>query len=76
MADQLKTSIVRIRAADGAVAGAGCLIAERHVLTCSSVVARSLSLAVIPADAPQSAISLDFPLLNPALPLAARVVFW
>jgi hypothetical protein len=74
--NQLKTSIVRIRTADGLVVGAGFLATDRHILTCAHVVSRSLGLFDTPADAPLAKVQLDFPLLAPRRMQNARVVYW
>jgi len=76
MAEQLKTSIVRIRTADGLVVGAGFLVTDRHILTCAHVISQSLGLPDIPVDAPLAAVQLDFPLLTARRTQTARVVYW
>ena len=69
-------SFVRIRGADGAIAGAGFLASARgEVLTCAHVVARALGTDAAAADAPAGTVTLDLPFLD-ARPLRARVVRW
>ena len=76
MQESLNASIVRIRTADGRVIGAGFLVSQRHILTCAHVISQALNLPDTPADPPQEAISLDFPLLAPRTLLTASVVQW
>ncbi len=76
MQESLEASLVRIRTADGRVVGAGFLVGERHILTCTHVISQALGLPDSPADAPQGVISLDFPLVSPHTFLTACVVQW
>jgi len=64
MQESLNTSLVRIRAANERVVGAGFLVGERQILTCAHVVEQALGLTDHPSDAPQGLVSLDFPLSN------------
>ena len=72
----LTDSVVRIRATDGRVIGAGFLVSDRHVLTCAHVVAQALGLPETVPDAPTDELRLDFPLVRPGQPIGARVVGW
>lgn len=76
MPESIDASLVRIRAADGYVVGAGFFIGERRVLTCAHVIAQALHLDDDSSAPPLSTIVLDFPLLAPRLRLAARVILW
>ncbi len=76
MQESLEASLVRIRSANGRVAGAGFLVGERHILTCAHVITKALGLADDTADKPSSLVSLDFPRLASHTLLTARVVFW
>ena len=71
----LAPSIVRIRAEDHSVVGAGFLVAENYVATCSHVVADALGLPAERNDAPSGEVHLDFPFLAGA-PARATVVAW
>lgn len=44
MTKPLSSAVVRIRAADGRIVGAGFLVGERQALTCAHVVAGALGL--------------------------------
>ncbi|MFQ5793664.1 MAG: trypsin-like peptidase domain-containing protein [Candidatus Bipolaricaulia bacterium] len=77
MNDQLTASIVRILAANGAIAGTGFLVAERQVLTCAHVVSQALGLSNDTSETLQAEVRLDFPLLvEPSRVLTARVILW
>jgi len=76
MQESLDASLVRIRAPDGRVVGAGFLVGECQVLTCAHVVSQALSLPDAPVDPPQGAVSLDFPRIPPNPLFTARVVQW
>jgi WD40 repeat protein len=76
LADQLTASIVRLFTSGGAVAGAGFLVSQRHVLTCGHVVAQALGIPQDSPDPPTGQVQLDFPLIQPGQVLAARVVCW
>ncbi len=76
MQDSLNASLVRMRTTDGRVVGAGFLVGERQIITCAHVVSQALDLADYPLDAPQGAVSLDFPLIPPRALLTAKVVLW
>jgi hypothetical protein len=74
---ELKPCIVRIQLTiTGAVAGAGFLVGEKHILTCAHVVAEALGLAQDQVDPPEESVQLDFPLLAPGNNLRAQVVVW
>ena len=76
MTEQLTASIVRILDVGGAIAGAGFLVSEEHVLTCAHVVARALGLPDDTLKAPQVGVGLDFPLVAPEHVLTAHVILW
>ena len=76
MTEQLTASIVRILDAGGAIAGAGFLVSEEHVLTCAHVVARALGLPDDTLEAPHVGVGLDFPLVAPEHVLTAHVILW
>ncbi len=76
MAISFESAIVRIRAANGAVAGAGFLVDEQHILSCAHVVVSALGLPGDAGGLPNADLHLDFPLLAPEQSLTARVVHW
>ena len=76
MTRSLNSAVVRIRAADSQVVGAGFLVAERQVLTCAHVVAQALGLPDSALEMPQAEAHLDFPLVAPGRILTARVIHW
>jgi tetratricopeptide (TPR) repeat protein len=71
----LNSAIVRIRAVDGRVVGAGFLVDQSHVLTCAHVVAKALGLPDHVPEMPQDEVRLDFPLISPGEILTAQVIF-
>ena len=72
----LESAIVRIRAVDGSVMGAGFLVSERYILTCAHVVARALDLPETASELPRAEVCLDFPLLSIQQKFIAQVVHW
>ncbi|MGB8382666.1 MAG: serine protease [Dermatophilaceae bacterium] len=64
-----KSSIVRIWGKADSIVGAGFLVDERHIVTCSHVVERALTLGD-PGEAGTQAntVSIDFPFLTGASP--------
>jgi hypothetical protein len=74
-----RSAIARIFHANGAVVGAGFLVAGRsqsYIITCAHVVTAALSLPRDTADLPSGNIYLDFPLISPDQKLTAKVMFW
>ena len=72
----LNSAVVRIRTASGRVVGAGFLVGERQVLTCTHVVAQAFDMAADTLAPPQGKVYLDFPLVAPEQRLTALVVAW
>jgi WD40 repeat protein len=72
----LELCVVRIYSNNGKVIGAGCLVSEKHILTCAHVVADALGLPRNTTGIPDALINLDFPLLAAKQYLKAKVVFW
>jgi tetratricopeptide (TPR) repeat protein len=73
---EFTSSIVRIYATDGTIAGSGFLVAERRVVTCAHVVALGLDIPRDATEPPLTTIQIDFPLVAPGHTLAASVVLW
>ena len=76
MQELLGASLVRIRAMDGGVIGAGFLVGERQILTCAHIVSQACSPTDHLLDVPQGVVSLDFPLISPRSLFTAKVVQW
>lgn len=72
----LELCIIRIYSNTGKVIGAGCLVSQKHILTCAHVVADALGLPRNTVEMPDALITLDFPLLAAKQLLKAKVVFW
>jgi hypothetical protein len=68
--------IVRLLTADGARAGVGVLVGDRHILTCAHVVNVTLGRPADTQDQPDQTVHVDFPLAGSTEPLPARVVRW
>jgi len=74
-----RSAIARIFHANGAVVGAGFLVAGRsqsYIVTCAHVVTAALSLPKDTVDLPSGNIYVDFPLVAPEQKLMGKVVFW
>jgi len=61
----LNAAIVRIRAENDRIVGAGFLVGQRQVLTCAHVVAGALGVPDDAAEVPEGEIRIDFPLVAP-----------
>jgi len=70
----LESSIVRTRTPDDPIAGAGFLIGNGLILTCAHVVASALDVPESRREAPADELLLDFPLVEPACTMTARVI--
>lgn len=64
--EQLASALVRVWDQDGNITGAGFLVSERMVLTCSHVVAQALGTAEIGLVSRQGFVSVDFALIRDA----------
>jgi len=70
-------AVVRIYSkTGGVVVGAGFLVFQRYILTCTHVVADALGIKRISNEIPTDEVILDFPRVAPRQKLRARVVFW
>ena len=76
MTMSLNSAVVRIRATDGRVVGAGFLVGQRQALTCAHVIDDALGRPRNTPEMPQAEVHLDFPLVAPDQHLTARVVCW
>jgi hypothetical protein len=59
--ETLEASLVRIHTIDGEVVGGGFLVEERHVLTCTHVIAQALGLTETGVDPPLVSTCWIFP---------------
>jgi len=77
MLTPLERAVVRIYSKRGGVViGAGFLVFQRYILTCTHVVADALGVERIATEIPTDEVILDFPGVAPRQKLRARVVFW
>jgi tetratricopeptide (TPR) repeat protein len=76
MKTTLDLCVVRIYSNSGKVIGSGCLVSQKHILTCAHVVTDALGLPRTTLEMPDAHITLDFPLLTTKQLLKAKVVFW
>jgi hypothetical protein len=72
----LELCVARIYSNKGKVIGAGCLVSQKHILTCAHVIADALGIPRQTSKMPDEIIILDFPLLITKQHLKAKVVFW
>lgn len=71
-----KSAIARIYHANGTIVGAGFLVADGQLLTCAHVVTAALGIDMTMAEAPETLLEVDFPLIAPGQKVGARVNFW
>ncbi|MBC6476814.1 MAG: trypsin-like peptidase domain-containing protein [Hormoscilla sp. GM7CHS1pb] len=71
-----ESSVVRIYSRTGKVVGAGFLVSQKQILTCTHVVAYALGIDAKSPEMPSTEVSLDFPRVATKQILKATVVFW
>ena len=77
MTDHLYPSIVRILHLTNEIPlGVGFLVSERHIVTCSHVVAAALGIPRDTAAMPVQRVHLDFPLAGAGAQLSAAILHW
>ena len=77
MIEACKASIARIFSHSGTSAiGAGFLVSEKHLFSCTHIVAQALGIPENTSEAPTDALYLDFPFAAPGHMLLAHVVCW
>jgi hypothetical protein len=77
MIEACKASIARIFPHSGTrVIGAGFLVSEKHLFSCTHIVAQALGIPENTSEAPTDAVYLDFPFAAPGNMLLAHVVCW
>jgi hypothetical protein len=64
MSSQLFGSLVRFRAVEDVVVGAGFLVSREHVLTCAHVLAQALHIPEDTPEPPGGAVTLEFPWIS------------
>lgn len=76
MTTVLDTSLIRILDAAGKPVGAGFLVGDRLVATCTHVAVAALGLRDTPEEAPVAELRLDFPRLAAGQIFSARITAW
>ncbi len=76
MSQELELSVVRIYSNSGNVIGAGFLVSDKYILTCTHVVAIALDISLGTSEMPTGTVKLDFPRVDSKQQLTAKVVFW
>src|SRR5260221_14670696 len=77
MIEACKASIARIFSHRGnSVIGAGFLVSEKPLFSCTHIVAQALGIPENTSEAPTHAVYLDFPFASPDHILLAHVVSW
>jgi hypothetical protein len=76
MSQELELSVVRIYSNSGNVIGAGFLVSDKYILTCTHVVAIALGIPPGTSEMPTGIVNLDFPGADSKQKLAATVFFW
>lgn len=76
MAEDFRSSLVRVRGADGGIVGAGVVIPGDRILTCAHVVLRALGIQSNDAEVSSAEVRLDLPLAGDYDSFSAKVVFW
>lgn len=73
--ENYKKAIARIYHDSGEIVGAGFLVSNEYLVTCSHVVASALGLPPETIEAPKQRVKLDFPFID-AEKLEAEIKFW
>ncbi len=77
MVSALEPSLVRILGPDGAApVGAGCLVTDRHVVTCAHVIAEALGIDEMQPDARGAEVLVDFAFSEEAAEAQGQVEAW
>ena len=76
MSQELELSVVRIYSNSGNIIGAGFLVSDKYILTCTHVVAIALDISLGTSEMPTGTVKLDFPRVDSKQQLTAKVVFW
>ena len=76
MSQELELSVVRIYSNSGNVIGAGFLVSDKYILTCTHVVAIALGIPPGTSEMPTGTVELDFPQVDSKQKLIAKVFFW
>lgn len=71
-----KAAIACVYHSNGAIVGAGFLVADRYLLTCAHVVTAAFGIPTETVAAPTALLEIDFPLIAPGQKVTATVVFW
>jgi hypothetical protein len=78
MSQELELSVVRIYSNSDRdkVIGAGFLVSDKYILTCTHVVAIALGISPGTSEMPADTVELDFPQIGSKQKLKAKVFFW
>lgn len=76
MLTPLERSVVRIYSKNEKVVGAGFLVFQTYILTCTHVLASALAIKRTTTEIPTDEITIDFPRINSKKKLKAKIVFW
>ncbi len=71
-----KSAITRVYDVDGNVVGAGFLVSDNHILTCTHIIASAFKIPQYVQEKSGGLLELDFPLIRPKQRLNAQVIFW
>src|SRR5207302_2120342 len=74
--DPAKEGIVAFLTKTGTLVGAGCLVDERHIITCAHVVTSALGRPQDEQQQPEGPVALCFPLLDANRRFTAHVKKW
>lgn len=74
--NSLGSALVRFRATNGHIVGAGFLIAPGHVVTCAHVAAAVLGVEPRTEIAPAGELAAEFPLLPSGAQVRAEIIEW
>src|SRR4051812_37477178 len=73
----LKEAVIRVLDPNGKIVGAGCLLTNRHAVTCAHVAADALldrSIAWKAQEKPKRELQIDFPFSEREAPNLAKVI--
>ncbi len=76
MEEYWKLTSVRINKANQSVAGAGFLIADRHIMTCAHVIAYALGIPLDTQEQPEGEVNLVFAAINLKKIYKSKIVKW
>lgn len=76
MTKKLESALTRIRSAKGNHVGVGCLVSDKHIVTCAHVILDALGISRTTNEQPKTSVQLDFAFEFSQQVFNAKIIFW